>query len=423
MRWAWLVLAGIFLGLAPASRPHLVFAVGAAWLCYFLYLFRSRRWRARSPELVVLTLPIVAAIAGILWYNWARFGSITEFGVRYMLVGTRAHQQQRMMLTNTPITLYNLLVSPPDLTSTFPFVRPRITLPIGIEWADLPTDYFVEPLGGAILAAPIVLAGLLLPLAFRRQQLSERAQPAIYAVYLASLVTMAVISLLGLSTERYLVDFTPGLVALGLVAALIVRESSAGRGRTAITGALVAALLWGVFVHAAFAITGPYDKWLQDAPAQYVRWANRVTPFEADRLLYNPRAAVELLVTFPQNPDGDDPLVSFGRDGAKYMLSAQVLAADRVRLYSTSTSDEHQVERTIAPGYPVRIRVEYDPATLISTVTWNGEVVIVHPQRHLITSRSQFLIGERDYQLTKFARRFRGSIRVVESRLEPGGKH
>ena len=82
------LLLGITFGAALLARPNIAFAALALIAVKSQKLYDSGTL-SRKKLFVWVTLfsmPIVAVIVGLLWYNQARFGSFFDFGYRYMLV-------------------------------------------------------------------------------------------------------------------------------------------------------------------------------------------------------------------------------------------------------------------------------------------------------------------------------------------------
>ena len=90
-------------------------------------------------DLAVLILPIAICGIGLAWYNWARFGSVFEFGLRYQLTST-----DYLNSGNTLFSIGNIigkfvqLFNPYfcDHTPIFPMSRRLRTLAQTKEWLD-----------------------------------------------------------------------------------------------------------------------------------------------------------------------------------------------------------------------------------------------------------------------------------------------
>lgn len=84
------LLSGLALGLAMLSRPH----VGFAWLFLIglaTQIFQNEKVARKKTILwvAISSIPIALCVAGLGWYNHARFGSVFDFGYSYMLVADR----------------------------------------------------------------------------------------------------------------------------------------------------------------------------------------------------------------------------------------------------------------------------------------------------------------------------------------------
>jgi hypothetical protein len=259
-RSAWFMACGLACGFAIACRPHLgLFAIAFG----ILILLRAR------PQLPAFVLPLILCGTAIGVYNYERFGSPTEFGIRYLLTG-RNQNRIKLDAANIRPASYYLLAAKPQTSRIFPFVRtawPPEDIP-------RPKEFFLEPAMGVIWLAPFLPALLLMPLLGR----------ALLPAALIALTAMGVFLFLaatGWSTQRYEVDFLPPLVLCAVAAA--------GSVRRAVFHVLLALLiLAGALVNLAMAIGGPVDDMIQKRPDRYVRLSRMLTLREQFRLSLNP---------------------------------------------------------------------------------------------------------------------------------------
>ncbi len=177
--------AGLLLGLALLSRPHLSLAV---------LFFRWRSWAG-------------LAVAGLLLasYNYLRFDSPFEFGLRYLLSGP-GQQVPEPSLAKFWAAAYWLLLQTPEWQMQWPPLAGRWN-----AWFSAPEGQYHEPLIGGIFFAPFLW------LAWR----GERR----YA--LSGALILSFICLTGWVTQRYLLDFLPWLV---LASAPTASRTRWGRG-------------------------------------------------------------------------------------------------------------------------------------------------------------------------------------------------
>ncbi len=187
--------AGFLLGLALLSRPHLALAAG---------FFRWRSW-------------VGLAIAGgiLAAYNYARFDSPTELGLKYLLSGPN-QQIPEPTVGKTLASLYLLALQFPDLRLSWPFVFPRWD-----AWFATPENLYHEPIAGALFFAPFLLL------------LRRLRDPH----FLCGVIILCFVAITGWVTQRYLLDFLPWFVVAFL------RQELQPRWRWILPGALCAILI------------------------------------------------------------------------------------------------------------------------------------------------------------------------------------
>ena len=246
-----LALGSLFLGLAVGCRPH--FALTGILLPLVLWkLWRAGAvagWRRFWKLSFVLALPFVACGLMLLAYNYARFGSIFEFGMSYQLTGhvnpARAGQSPAVPFRTIITNLYAYLVRLPSFDHKFPFFH----MPSGpIPPAIAPYSFHAfETTLGALWAAPylwLFLPGayLLADYVIQRMRSAKPADSGLepgpysrwpYAALLVGLppaVILAGLSTFGGTTMRYVADFALPLLLLASIVWLQISTSSLSLG-------------------------------------------------------------------------------------------------------------------------------------------------------------------------------------------------
>jgi len=242
--------AGVFFSLAVGSRVSLLLPTSLVLLLYLWATIRLRTGRLLIA-LAAFLVPLTMTGIGLAAYNYARFGSVTEFGVRYQV---QVHQSNYYDIptgefTSTSYiwpTFYSYMLRPVLFVAEFPYVRCRI----GADPLGLPSSYHRsrtfndhETTAGALMVSPVVWLGLA-PVVFalicwrRRLKTSSAVQNGNVAaadrkinkhrapdwmagwVMLAlggsSLLAMAPIVLLQAAITRYPADFMPCMVLCGI---------------------------------------------------------------------------------------------------------------------------------------------------------------------------------------------------------------
>lgn len=124
-----LSLAGVAVSLAVLSRPTFaLYALAAViWLWFGLKPYRQQQAHPEQKRHVVryvlaALLPYVVFGLVQMAYNYARFGSVFEFGIRYSLT-INDFTNTEFYGSLAAVSLFNLLFALPQLTLDFPFIR------------------------------------------------------------------------------------------------------------------------------------------------------------------------------------------------------------------------------------------------------------------------------------------------------------
>jgi hypothetical protein len=384
-------LSGLCFGLAVGSRPHLILA-GAIALAALAIVRR----RAALPFLAAWALVGLA----IATYNYQRFGNPLEFGFRYQLAGPG---QNRVELSprNLEPGAYYMLLARPRLEPVFPFFRMVFRFPFdSAERHPLPPDYFVEPSAGALWIAPFLIAAF---------AVFKRKIPVATVAAAAGLAILLFLISTHLMSQRYEVDFVPPLV----LAAAIALALTTRRAVRILAGAAIA---WSAFANLALAVAGPYDDYLHNRPASYLKLARRFSPVPDHRPAVNPRIDLQLDATFPA-VGYHEPIVTIGHSHYCYFLYAEWTPAG-IRLVSRTNDSQlaYDLSSPIPPNLPIHLA--YTPETGEMRVEVAGQEAIAHKVGTLVAAPSQVAIGENYADMGLTSRRFSGTLRVVSKTVE-----
>jgi hypothetical protein len=253
--------ASLLAGLAASRPPLLLLGPLLVTAAVFVGRQRGTPRSARRRIATALLGPWVLCVILLAAYNTQRFGSPTQFGSKYQLNGSfDQYTQPTFQLSFIEPGLYNYLLDPPRLALTFPhvFLPPPPAYP-----GTLPSDYtFIEPTGGILPMAPIVLFAAAAPLFWRRRKQLGGELPLI----VAALWLLAVGVMVGLAftiwgtTERFEVDFDLFLILAGVLGWIGLLPTLRGRLRRRLaTICGVAAIIWSCFTGVAVSFTGYYN--------------------------------------------------------------------------------------------------------------------------------------------------------------------
>ena len=223
---AKLALGSLCMALVAGCRPQMeLFAVLALPIFWQRYIAQKRlRSRAGAGEAAAFLLPVVLVAAGLMWYNYARFGSPFDFGANYNLTGNDMTKRGFNVVRIGP-AVFTSLFDLPRLKSVFPFLQEtEVTTNAVIRTISEP---FV---GGMLAVTPFTWVLGLLALPQTRQSLRRRPGAAGF-VWLA-VAGMVIITVVDCEMAgvlyRYLMDYSPVLL-LGAVLCWLLLESVLAR--------------------------------------------------------------------------------------------------------------------------------------------------------------------------------------------------
>lgn len=226
-RGRWLFLASLAYGLAIGSRPSLSF--GAVILLAPV----ARAWHERDGRgslwkigrlFAAAAGPLMLIGLGLMLYNFMRFDNPFEFGWHYELHGSyRSTTAQMFSLRYVWFDFEHYFFQPIGWNGHFPFLQtiPSSSVPRG---HDTPT-----PVCGIPVNYPMLLLALAAPLAWRRAVAEDASLLRWFAgtVFLLFLCCSATLCLFFSTSDRYELDFLPGLMILAVIGFLSLERAVA----------------------------------------------------------------------------------------------------------------------------------------------------------------------------------------------------
>ncbi len=250
---ARLLAAAVFWALASASR--LTALVPAGFLTFMLLAWamtnggQTRPILKTIPRILILAAPLTVAVVALGLYNWARFGSVFESGLRYTL---GFHNLDRSYAESFSATyalpgMWMYLFHPFATQSRFPFVLATSGKSPSFLYLGETNIYHSAEVAGLLFSVPFVLfsvvsfATAVASLAARH---FKRADPTdddrgkrlrwVSACLIGSTILSFGVVLLYFDVRmRFLADFVPSLMLLSILGAFQgfrwMRGKAAGR--------------------------------------------------------------------------------------------------------------------------------------------------------------------------------------------------
>jgi len=235
-RWSTFlfVLASTFWVFAVGTRmsliPAVVFLAATVGLRIATRSAGSITKPTKLYHLLAVYLPLILGAALLSWYNYTRFGSIFEFGLRYALtsINLLENYDKVFSLSYIPANIFNYLINPLRTLPVFPYVKPI--------WGTsffAPAFFLTEQITGLLITTPFIVfalvPGFMLIHQLRRKEggacrepggLKDEKRSFRWLVMLligAVLLELVPILVIYTSTMRYLADAVTVLIVLAAI--------------------------------------------------------------------------------------------------------------------------------------------------------------------------------------------------------------
>lgn len=196
-----LVFGSLFMALVAGSRPQ--FVLGSFFIFVIFYKsFKDKKILSKNSvaQTMAVAIPYAAVAAGLMYYNFARFGSPFDFGANYNLtfndMTLRGIRSDRTFLG-----IFTYLFQPPQITAAFPFLEPT-----KISTAYQGTTIYEEMFGGYFLTNPFVWFCALAVFAKKYFEDKKCLIASIMCFAFALIIVFADTQMAGILT-RYVADF------------------------------------------------------------------------------------------------------------------------------------------------------------------------------------------------------------------------
>lgn len=214
LRNLFFVAGSLCCALAVGCRPQLVLVSAIAVPIFASYFLTEKKIATKKGlvNLLLLAIPFVVVAAGIMYYNYIRFGSPTDFGSGYNLT-TNDVTKRGFDIGRTGLGIFTYLFQPPQFTALFPYIKP----------VEISTNYMGKTIyefcfGGLFASLPFLWFTGALPKAYRTLKQKGVASPVITLLAVGLALVIADTQAGGL-LQRYYSDF--GIIFF-LAAAIII---------------------------------------------------------------------------------------------------------------------------------------------------------------------------------------------------------
>jgi hypothetical protein len=350
-------------------RPH------HALIVPFVLALAFPAWRAstdRWRRAALLLAPLAACALLLGAYNFARFGSLSEWGTRYMLLG--APPVTWFDLRGVLRNLYFHFMAPPVVSPRFPFVFLDARLPTAV-----PPAYFVEPTAGVLAHAPFL--ALLVAALFRRRPASALGADVFAIAAIGLLIPLLGSIVFPAVSMRYEADYALLLAVPALVCWMALDGAMTGVRRIAVRAAAVATMGWSVAAMTALSLTGAYRTPVQAgaSPADALfRHLSGMDAWLTRAFRLDSRATVRFRAAFPERLAAEEePLLSSGAPARYDILLVRASGAEEWLLVWQPADGPEQVSPIVRlrPGVFHEFAVNLDRSREQVKVSVDGKDV------------------------------------------------
>ncbi|MDD3334052.1 MAG: hypothetical protein PHI98_00905 [Eubacteriales bacterium] len=276
------LLCGICFGLQSMGRANTLLISTAFLAPAFIGVLRAKEssWRQKLRDSALFLLPAMVGVGAVMGYNYARFGSVGEFGQLYQLT-MEDISYNCFRLEQIPQALWHYLLDLPDFMGSFPYVaaKPRFLNVTG--------NYFWAKEGVGALTYPLLWFLLLLPMALRTYRTeslamrAERSTTLLLPLLLCGVLMVVTYFYAGIM-QRYNHDFLLALSLIATVAATslcadpVRLEAPEGR---ALSFMLVVCCCLTILVSVAFGFTNERMYVKLQSPEVYTALSRMLYPY------------------------------------------------------------------------------------------------------------------------------------------------
>lgn len=224
MQGVCLGLGSLCMALVVGCRPQFLLFSFLAIPLFWKKLVHDRELFSKKSiaHTLAFLLPYVAVAAVAMWYNYARFGSVFDFGANYNLT-TNDMTKRGANLGRVPLGLFAYFFQLPAISPRFPFVAET-----NLSNCYMGTTILESMFGGVLAAQPILW--LIALTKFVRAELKEKR---LYVFVICSAVFSVIVAIADAQMagilNRYYMDYSYLLLLPAVLIAFVLLEKYGSR--------------------------------------------------------------------------------------------------------------------------------------------------------------------------------------------------
>lgn len=223
----WFIAGSLCLALIAGCRPQILLIAFVALPLFWRKFITNARTeglltRSGKIQFLYMVAPFVVVGLSVAWYNYARFGSITNFGANYNLT-MNDMTQRGIQISRVLPAFFAFFIQPPNVTGVFPFINPVL-----FETTYIGQTIKEVTFGGVLVCLPVLwILFFAAPILSYRKK--TRKTNTVTGVILVLTISALFIALLDAQMagilQRYYADFSFMLLIAAVLLAFIANES------------------------------------------------------------------------------------------------------------------------------------------------------------------------------------------------------
>lgn len=194
-------LGSLCMALVAGCRPQLLISSLFAIPIFWNSIFKDRKLFSKKSivETIMFIFPYILVAIPIMYYNYIRFGSITDFGANYNITSNDM-TKRGFVLDRIGLGLFSLLFQLPSYNAIFPFLY-------GIN----PITNYMGTTIYEMLFGGVFVTNVLLLLSLGIRKFKEKIPKQLYIISIMSIIMALIVAILDVEVAgvltRYILDF------------------------------------------------------------------------------------------------------------------------------------------------------------------------------------------------------------------------
>lgn len=267
--------AGLSVVMLVLSRPNLALLAVVFVAPAFLHILLDRKsslksFQVKASAAVPFLVPVIVGAVGICWYNYVRFGSITEFGTSYQLTESDIrYNSLTLSFHHLKAMLYHYFLEPLRWQEFFPF--------FDLSWTSCYDygNYLYYECNGGLLNLPLNLGIFLVGWTCFSKTKKAPQQKATYALVVLGILALGYLDFtMGGIHIRYVCDLALVVAMLSLLLILEHVSFSNVKSGQILYAVVVVMLLATIVLGFLLGFANESNVLLEKNPDFYIQAAN-----------------------------------------------------------------------------------------------------------------------------------------------------